>query len=59
MHKSFDKEYSTQYVAEMKFLKEHNIYYEFVKTINGITTYKYTKNYELFKCLSDFYSNTE
>ena len=38
--KKWDKEYSTQLVEEMKFLLEHNIKYTFVKSINGITTYK-------------------
>lgn len=54
--KKFDKEYSTQYVPEMKFLKEHGINYVFVKTVNGVTTYKYTKSKELFEALVLFYS---
>ena len=48
---NFDKEYSTQWVDEMKWLKDHGIRYTFVKTVNGITTYKYTKTPELFKFL--------
>lgn len=55
MNIKFDKEYSTQYVPEMKYLKEIGIKYEFVKSINGITTYKYTKTPELFKALFLFY----
>ena len=51
----FDKEYSTQWVEEMKWLKEQGIYYTFVKYIDGITTYKYTKNKQLFLALSRFY----
>jgi len=51
----FDKEYSTQYVKEMKFLQEMGIKYTFVKCINGITTYKYTKTSELFNALGIFY----
>lgn len=54
--KKFDKEYSTQFVSEMKFLLSMNIKYTFVKTINGVTTYKYTKTPELFKALELFYS---
>lgn len=47
MKKKFDKEYSTQYVPEMKYLKEKGINYSFVKEIKGITTYKYTKTPKL------------
>lgn len=54
--KKFDKEYRTQYVAEMKYLKTLGIYYTFVKEENGITTYKYTKTPDLFKALTSFYS---
>ena len=53
---NFDKEYSTQWVEEMKWLKENGIKYTFVKYINGITTYKYKKTPELFKALSIFYN---
>lgn len=53
----FDKEYSTQWVDEMKWLKEHGIKYTFVKYIDGITTYKYKKNHALFVALSMFYSD--
>ena len=51
----FDKEYSTQYPIEMKYLKEKGILYSFVKEINGITTYKYKKTPELFSALVSFY----
>ena len=54
--KKFDKEYSTQYVPEMKYLQSKGINYSFVKEINGITTYKYTKTSELFKLLAIFYA---
>lgn len=53
--KKFDKEYSTQWVDEMKWLQHNGIYYDFVKSINGITTYKYKKTSELFKSLWLFY----
>lgn len=54
-NKKFDKEYSTQYTPEMIFLKEKGIKYSFVKEINGVTTYKYTKTPELFLALVSFY----
>ena len=53
--KKFDKEYSTQYTPEMKFLLERGIKYTFVKEIDGVTTYKYEKTPELFKTLEIFY----
>ena len=55
MNNNFDKEYSTQYVEEMKWLKERGIYYTFVKYVNGITTYKYKKTSQLFQALALFY----
>ena len=54
--KKFDKEYSTQYVKEMKYLLHTGIKYDFVKVINEITTYKYEKTPELFKALELFYA---
>lgn len=51
----FDKEYATQYVKEMKYLLSCGIKYSFVKTVNGITTYKYKKTPKLFKALESFY----
>ena len=54
--KKFDKEYSTQYTPEMKYLFDNGIRYTFVKDVNGVTTYKYTKTPELFKALMVFYS---
>ena len=55
MIKKFDKEYSTQFVPEMKFLQSKGIDYSFVKEIDGVTTYKYTKTPELFLTLVSFY----
>lgn len=55
MKKIFDCEYSTQYVKEMKYLESIGIKYNFVKEVNGVTTYKYTKNSKLFKALVVFY----
>lgn len=54
--KKFDKEYSTQYPSEMKYLQQNNINYQFVKNVDGITVYKYTKTPELFFALQEFYS---
>lgn len=56
LNKKFDKEYSTQYVSEMKYLLSKGIPYAFVKEINGVTTYKYTKTSELFRALMFFYA---
>lgn len=53
--KIWDKEYSTQYTSEMKYLQSKGINYSFVKEVNGVTTYKYTKTSELFKALMEFY----
>ena len=53
--KKYDKEYSTQYVPEVEYLKQHGIRYTFVKEINGVSTYKYTKTPELFNLLGLFY----
>ena len=57
--KKIDKEYSTQWVEEMKFLRNNDIPYSFVKEIDGITTYKYKKTKELFQLLSCFYARKE
>lgn len=53
--KKWDKEYSTQYVPEMKYLQSLGIDYSFVKEINGVTTYKYAKTSKLFEALVGFY----
>jgi hypothetical protein len=52
----FDKEYSSQYPKEMKYLESVGIKYNFVKEVKGITTYKYKKNRELFLALASFYT---
>ena len=59
MKKKFDYEYSTQYVKEMKYLEALGIQYTFVKDIDGVTTYKYTKTSKLFKALMIFYEQFE
>lgn len=52
----FDKEYSTQYNPEREYLLKQGIRPSFVKVINEVTTYKYTKTSELFKALAYFYA---
>lgn len=54
--KKFDMEYFTQYTPEKDYLFKHNIKPSFVKVINGVTTYKYTKTSELFRLLALFYA---
>ena len=53
--KKFDKEYFTQYIPEKEFLKHKGIEPSFIKVINGVTTFKYEKTYELFNALTHFY----
>ena len=57
--KKWDKEYSTQYTPEMKYLLSKGINYSFVKEIDGVTTYKYKKTPELFLTLVSFYMENE
>lgn len=55
--KKFDKEYATQWLDEVNWLKQMDIRYIFVKTDkNNVTTYKYVKTSELFKALAIFYA---
>ena len=54
--KKFDKEYQTQYSPEKDFLLSVGIKPTFIKVINGVTTYKYTKSSELFHYLEIFYA---
>ena len=55
MKKQWDKEYSTQFKKEVEYLKSKGIEYSFVKDVQGVTTYKYTKTPELFLALVSFY----
>lgn len=57
IEKKFDKEYQTQWSLEFLYLKECGIPYTFIKTDNGITTWKYRKDYRLFDALKNFYKN--
>jgi len=54
--KKFDKEYSTQYTPEKDYLLKMGIVPSYIKVINEVVTYKYTKTPELFKHLVVFYS---
>lgn len=53
--KKFDKEYSTQYTPEKEYLLKKGIKPSFIKIVDGVTTYKYTKTSELFLVLVSFY----
>lgn len=53
--KKYDKEYSTQYTPEKDYLLSKGIKPSFIKELNGVTTYKYTKTSKLFEALAFFY----
>lgn len=55
----FDAEYQTQWRDEVDYLKSVGIGYTFVKRINGVSTYKYRKDGELFKELAIFYGQRD
>jgi hypothetical protein len=57
MNKKYDKEYSTQFLKEVEFLSSKGIRYTFVKSNDGISTYKYEKTQELFEALAFFYGD--
>lgn len=54
----FDKEYSTQWKREVKFLEDKGINYTYAKKHYKypIITYKYTKTPELFLALAEYYN---
>ena len=54
----FDKEYSTQWRREVKFLEDKGINYVYAKKHfkYPIIRYKYVKNPELFLALAEFYN---
>ena len=54
--KKFDKEYSTQHTPEKEYLLQNGIKPSFIKKVNEVTTYKYTKTSELFRLLAIFYA---
>ena len=51
-----DLEYGTMFKREKDYLKELGILPSFVKDVNGIKTYKYTKTPQLFEALRIFYT---
>ena len=56
----YDKEYSTTFVEEFKWLKSNGIRYTFIKTDDsGMTVWKYAKTPKLFESLKNFYINNE
>nr|DAN52315.1 MAG TPA: hypothetical protein [Caudoviricetes sp.] len=57
MGKLIDKEYSTSWITEVVYLNDNGIRYTFVKTIDGVTVYKYKKCKKLFDSLSKLYRN--
>ena len=52
-----DKEYSCVWIDEFNYLTQHGIRYTFVKNIDGVTIWKFKKDFELFSVLSQFYKN--
>lgn len=61
MEIKIDREYSSNWWEETKYLIEHGIKYTFVKEIiqdgQKITVWKFKKDSLLFHLLSDFYEN--
>lgn len=57
--KKFEKEYVTQWKVERDWLFKKGIKYDFVKEIDGISTFKYKRNSELFKALYELYVELE
>lgn len=55
--KGIDREYSCVSIPEQLYLSERGIRYDFVKTLDGVTTFKYKKSAKLFECLSKYYKN--
>ena len=55
---AFDKEYSTQWRREVKFLENKGISYTYAKRNPkyNVVKYKYTKTPELFLALAEFYN---
>ena len=52
----YDMEYSCQWLKEYDFLCANGIYPTFNKMVNGVKTYKYTKNRKLFEALAKFHN---
>ena len=52
-----DPEYCCVWSEEFDHLTKHGIKYTFVKTIGGVTVWKFKKTEKLFRELASFYSN--
>lgn len=52
----FDKEYATQWLKEVDYLRSIGIEPSFDKNVDGVKTFKYTKTKELFEALAKFHS---
>ncbi len=52
----YDKEYATQWLKEVDYLESVGIQPAFDKDINGVKTFKYTKNKRLFEALAKFHN---
>ena len=52
-----DHEYNCVWWDEFSYLTKHGIKYEFAKTVDGISVWKFRKTEKLFRTLADFYSN--
>ena len=57
--KKYDKEYSTQYTPEKNYLLSFGVAPSYVKVVEGVTTYKYTKTPELFSALAIYYAKIQ
>lgn len=53
--KHFDKEYSSTFLEEVKFLKLNGIEPSYIKKVDDTIIYKFTKTSILFKTLAKFY----
>ena len=51
----FDKEYSTMFLQEFRYLEKQGIKPSFIKDTEGVSIFKYTKTPELFEALRCFY----
>lgn len=55
MTHNFNNEYPCTYVEEHKFLHKNGFRYNFVKIVDGVTTWKYPKSSRLYEKLMEFY----
>ena len=53
----FLNEYPCTYVKEYEFLKSKGFRYNFVKSFDGVTVWKYSKSVDLYDALKEFYLN--